>query len=64
MPTIDEYIDTAIANARLKSDRELGRILGFKGQPVSHWRTKRAWPADETMIALARLADMDPDQAY
>ncbi len=58
--TIDDYIDLAMANRKFSSDRELGRALGFKGNPVNHWRTKRAWPADPTMIRLAQLAGVDP----
>ena len=58
--TIDDYIDLAMANREFASDRELGRALGFKGNPVNHWRTKRAWPADPTMIRLAQLAGVDP----
>lgn len=58
--TIDDYIDLAIANQRFKSERELGRALGFKGNPVNHWRTRRTWPADATMLRLAELARVDP----
>ncbi len=57
--TIDDYIDLAIARQGFTSERELGRALGFKGNPVNHWRTKRAWPADPTMIQLARMAGVD-----
>ena len=57
--TIDDYIDLAIAKQKFASERELGRALGFKGNPVNHWRTRRAWPADPTMIRLARMAGVD-----
>ena len=57
--TIDDYIDLAIARQNFTSERELGRALGFKGNPVNHWRTKRAWPADPTMVGLARMAGVD-----
>jgi len=60
MHTIDEYCDKARNLNGFSSDRQLDRALGFKGQPTSQWRTKRAWPADETMIKLAELADEDP----
>ena len=58
--TIDDYIDLALSRQRFASERELGRALGFKGNPVNHWRTRRAWPADATMMRLARLAGVDP----
>lgn len=62
MHTIDQYIDAACERARL-TDRQLGKYLGKSHATVSHWRTKRTWPADETMIALAEVAGMDPEQA-
>ncbi len=58
--TIDDYIDLALSRQRVQSERELGRMLGFRGSPVNHWRTRRAWPADETMVRLAQLAGVDP----
>ncbi len=58
--TIDDYIDLALARQGFASERALGRALGFKGNPVNHWRTRRAWPADGTMLRLAELAGVDP----
>lgn len=63
MLTIDDYINRAKTAQKLNSDRDLDRALGFKGQPTSHWRTKRTWPADETMVKLAEMAGIDPAQA-
>ena len=57
--TIDDYIDLAMSRQGFVSERELGRALGFKGNPVNHWRSRRAWPADATMIRLARMAGVD-----
>ncbi len=57
--TIDDYVDLAMSRQGFGSDRELGRALGFKGNPVNHWRAKRAWPADGTMVQLARMAGVD-----
>ena len=57
--TIDDYIDLAMSKQGFGSERELGRALGFKGNPVNHWRAKRAWPADGTMVQLARMAGVD-----
>ncbi len=58
--TIDDYVDLALDRQLFASERELGRALGFKGNPVSHWRTRRAWPADPTMIRLSQMAGVDP----
>ncbi len=30
--------------------------LGFSGNNVTFWRTKKAWPSDEKMLKLAELA--------
>lgn len=60
MRTIDDYCNDAIKYRGFKSDRELGRALGFSGQSVSHWRTRRAWPSTTNMIELAKLAGADP----
>jgi hypothetical protein len=62
MKTIDQYIDRAIERTGL-TDRQLGPFLGRGVGTVSHWRCKRAWPADDTMIALAEVAGLDPEQA-
>lgn len=61
--TLDDYIDAAIKAARLTSDRDLSRHLGFAGTPVNAWRCKRQWPSDEAMIALAKMASIDPHAA-
>ncbi len=60
---IDQYIETAKAKNALKSDRKLSEKLGLKGSAVNSWKTRRAWPADDTMIELAKLADVDPADA-
>ena len=57
--TIDDYIDLAMSRQGFASERALGRALGFKGNPVNHWRSKRAWPADATMVQLAQMAGVD-----
>ncbi|KLN61321.1 hypothetical protein WH96_06625 [Kiloniella spongiae] len=63
MKTVDFYIDEAKKNRGIKSDAGLSRELGFKGNPTGHWRTKRAWPADETIVELAEMANEDPTEA-
>jgi len=60
---LDVYIQDAKDHLGLKSDRELDRFMGFKGQPVTHWRAGRAFPARETMVKLARLGGNDPEIA-
>jgi len=61
--TIHDYIKAAIASQHLTSKRDLCRALGVSHNVVSTWENGYAWPADETMRHLARLADGDPDEA-
>lgn len=61
--TIDDYIDAAKKCAGPISDRELARRLGFKSNCITHWRTRRTWPDDSTIVDLARLAGLDPHAA-
>lgn len=63
MLTIDDYIDKAVDNQKLRSDRALGVKLGMSPASVCHFRTKKAWPSDATMIKIAKLADLDETEA-
>jgi hypothetical protein len=63
MQTIDEYLDAAIINLKLRSDRALSVELGLSPGSVNHFRTKKAWPSDATMIKIAKLADLDETEA-
>lgn len=63
MSDINNYIDAAIEKQGFKSDRELSIALGFKTSGVSFWRTGRAFPNDDKMIQLAKMADLNPVDA-
>lgn len=63
MLTIDHYLDTAVDNLKLRSDRALSVKLGLSPGSVCHFRTKKAWPSDATMIKIARLAELDETEA-
>lgn len=63
MPTIDEYIDRAKERGGYTSDRQLSVALGMAGPALNMWRTKRSWPSDERMIALATIAGLPVEQA-
>jgi hypothetical protein len=63
MRTIDWYMDTARARADIHSDNKLAARIGISGSGINQFRSKRAWPSDDTMIALAELAGVDPAQA-
>jgi hypothetical protein len=59
METIDDYLNAAITRQHFTSDRELSARLGLAAVAVSNYRTKRCWPAEETMATLAELAGLD-----
>lgn len=62
MRTVDDYMD--LAKTRLGvSDRGLSLHLGLAGGATNNYRTKRAWPSEETILKLAALADVPEDQA-
>jgi hypothetical protein len=63
LENIDAYLDAARTRAGIASDRALSVRLGYKEQAVNAWRLKRAWPSDESMIALASLAGIEPSIA-
>lgn len=63
MKTIDFYLDKARENQGLKSDRDLCKALGLSNGAITQIRTGRSWPSDETMVSLAKLADVTPEQA-
>jgi hypothetical protein len=63
LENIDAYLDAARTRAGIASDRALSVRLGYKEQAVNAWRLKRAWPSDESMIALASLAWVEPSIA-
>lgn len=63
MKTVDDYMDAARSRLALPSDRALSKALGVGFTAPNQWRTRRAWPADDTMVRLAELAGADPAQA-
>lgn len=63
MRTIDNYIDKAREKTGATSDRNLAKILDIDNSSITHWRTKRSWPADDTISKLAELAGIPQDEA-
>ena len=61
--TIDDYIQAAMESQHLSSKRALCQALGVSHNVVSTWENGIAWPSDEKMRILARLADGDIDEA-
>ena len=63
MQTLNHVLDRAKKHSNIKSDSQLGIAIGRSRQIVSMYRTKRAFPDDDSMRALARLADIDENAA-
>ncbi len=63
MLTLEAYINRAIENNELQSDRHLGRVLSVSPSTVAIWRAGKSLPTDATMIKLADLADITREQA-
>lgn len=63
MRNIQEYLDQAIENQQLGSDRQLTRKLGLTGSAVSQFRSGKMLPSPETMVKIARLAGIDDQVA-
>lgn len=63
MLTVDQYLDQAARNSGAKSDRQLATLIGVNSSMISQIRTKRAWPSDATMVKIARLAEVDEEEA-
>lgn len=60
---IDEYLDRVKKKNNLTSDRQIAPMLGVGFTAPSQWRTKRAWPSDDTMEKLAIMAGLDAEKA-
>ena len=60
MRNIHCYIDEAQSRNGIGSDRKLGLFLGLSDHAATAWQTGRALPSDETMLKLARIANV-PD---
>lgn len=63
MQSLDDYLDRAKVAQNLASDRQLSLALGKTGGVVNQWRTKRSWPDDDTMAAIADMIGADHDLA-
>lgn len=58
--TIHDYLDDAKRAKECESDRELGRLLGLSGAPVSFWRNLKGYPTPEHMALVAEWGGHDP----
>lgn len=60
MRDINFYMEEAKTRAHIKSNRKLSVFLGLSPIAACNWKTKRAYPSDETMIRLAEVSGQSP----
>jgi len=60
MRTLADYLDLVIEKHDLKSDRQLAKLLEVSHHTIHCFRHSRNLPADNTMIRIANLAEIDP----
>lgn len=60
---LHDYLDRARSRLGLTSDAKLARALGVSPRAISAYRLNIAHPMPETMLLLARLANVNPSEA-
>jgi len=63
MRIIDDYIDLIKTRHDLPSDRAAAKLIGISSSSINHWRLRRTWPSDRSMIKVAELAGIDEQEA-
>ena len=53
-------LDAAKSHSGIKNDRQLGLRLGLDATAINCWRKARSKPNDNNLIAIAKLAGVDP----
>lgn len=60
---IENYFNLAKAKNNISSSRKLAKTLGLTQAAVFCYEQKRALPSDETMLKIADLAGVKPEDA-
>ncbi len=64
MRTIHDYMAAALArHPAIRSNKRLSLELGLKETATHYWRHGRTVPSDDSMIKLAELAGVNPEEA-
>lgn len=63
MKTAAEYLDIAKAATSAKSDSNLAMKIGVTRSSLHEWRHGKSLPSDETMLRLAKRANLNQDEA-
>ena len=54
------YVEAAIKNSGVTSDRKLAALMNMSPNVVSFWRSRKVLPSDEVMVRLAQVGGIDP----
>lgn len=63
MLTFADYIEKVKENQNIKSARQVGILLGMSATAITEFSKERAYPSQETVLKLANLAGVSPEQA-
>lgn len=63
MFTFSQYVEKAKENQNYKTKLEVATKLGMKAGSLTDFEKGRAFPSQDTLIALANLAGVSPEQA-
>ena len=61
--TPSQYIELAKQTANCKSNRQLAKLLGISNVALAYIENGTNTPTDTTILRLAQLADIAPEQA-
>lgn len=63
MLTFAEYVEKAKENSNLKNDRQVAQQINIGAPALVGFRNERSYPSQETVLKLANLAGVSPEQA-
>lgn len=63
MLTFAEYIEKAKENSNLKNDKQVAQKINIGASALVGFRNERSYPSQETVLKLANLAGVSPEQA-
>lgn len=63
MRTLDFYIEAAKFHSGIKSERQLCKMLRLSPTAITGYKKRNVLPTDETMVRLAKIAHLSPEQA-
>lgn len=63
MLTFLEYVEKAKENKGLKNNYDIAKLMGINSTSITEFSKERSYPSQETVLRLATLAGVSPEQA-